>query len=151
MTAWDNETIDHWAIEEFKPEHNPHSLLEESSFATLFPKYREKYLQKVWPLVQKTLNDHVSLIVSFMTDFLLLCQGIKGQLDLIEGSMTVSTTRKTFDPYVIMKARDMIKLMARSVPYEQVCLEKKHWLSLSLPLLSRYSHFICFFTLLLGY
>lgn len=78
-------------------------LLEESSFAILFPKYRETYLREIWPALTTSLGSH----------------GLACTLDLVEGSMLVKTTRKTTDPYVVLKARDVIKLLARSVPLKQ--------------------------------
>ena len=35
---WDNDpTLDKWVVEEFKPEHNPNGMIDESSFSCLFP------------------------------------------------------------------------------------------------------------------
>ena len=53
---WYNEEIDHWKIDDFDPEEIKSTFLEESSFATLFPKYREKYLREVWPVVTRSLE-----------------------------------------------------------------------------------------------
>lgn len=101
---WDTDDIDKWKTDPFKPEDNAGgTFAEESSFATLFPKYREVYLKEAWPLVTKALDKY----------------GVACTLDLVEGQMTVKTTRKTFDPAAILNARDLIKLLARSVPAPQ--------------------------------
>ena len=99
---WDV-NVDHWKIDEWDPDNMVAPLLEESAFATLFPKYREKYLRDAWPIVTSALEK----------------VGVSCELNLIEGSMTVRTTRKTKDPFIIMKARDLIKLLARSIPVQQ--------------------------------
>lgn len=59
--AWDHDGIDHWKEEPFSQDDNPHGMTEESAFATLFPKYREKYLREVWPLVTEKLKEYVSV------------------------------------------------------------------------------------------
>ncbi|KAH1093064.1 hypothetical protein GYH30_039008 [Glycine max] len=101
---WDDDpNIDHWKIDKFDPSWNDGGMLEVSSFSTLFPQYREKYLQEAWPMVKSSLKEF----------------GVACELNLVEGSMTVSTTRKTRDPYIIIKARDLIKLLSRSIPAPQ--------------------------------
>jgi hypothetical protein len=69
---WDNENIDHWKIEEWNEDDTgkASSFLEESSFATLFPKYREKYLRDVWPIVTKALEVDRQLLSFFLLSFI---------------------------------------------------------------------------------
>lgn len=101
---WDTEDIDKWKIDEFKSEDNVGgTFAEESSFVCLFPKYKETYLKQAWPMITKALEKH----------------GIACTLDLVEGRMEVKTTRKTYDPSAILDARDLIKLLSRSVPAPQ--------------------------------
>lgn len=60
---WDDGTVDKWHIEEFTEEDNKGgAFAEESNFVTLFPKYRESYIQQIWPEVEKELNKIVSLM-----------------------------------------------------------------------------------------
>ncbi|KAK3161748.1 hypothetical protein QOZ80_1BG0080930 [Eleusine coracana subsp. coracana] len=107
---WDEDpNIDHWKLERFDPWWNEGGMLDVTSFSTLFPQYREKYLQEAWPIVKGALNDF----------------GVSCELNLVKGSMTVSTTRKTTDPFIIFKARDLIKLLSRSVPAPQELLIKR--------------------------
>jgi ribosomal RNA assembly protein len=77
--------------------------VDETTFATLFPSYLESYIKSIWPAVEEVLAQHQ----------------LVGKLDLLEGSMTVATTRRTWDPYAIVDARDFIKLLARNVPLAQ--------------------------------
>lgn len=104
-SAWDTEDVDHWKIEPMlAPDASSHTpFLEESSFALLFPKYREPYLRSVWGQITSTLDSY----------------GLGCTLDLIAGKMSVHTTRKTWDPYIIFKARDLLKLLARGVSAPQ--------------------------------
>lgn len=100
---WDHDGIDHWAVDQFKDGDGSGAFLEASSFATLFPQYIEKYLRQVWRQVTRELAaGHVAC-----------------ELNLLEGSMSVSTTPRTRDPFAIVAARDFIKLLARSVPVAQ--------------------------------
>ena len=101
---WDTDDIDKWKVDAFKPEDNlAGSFTEETSFIVFFPKHRELYLKTSWPVITRTLAAH----------------HIACTLDLINGSMTVRTTLKTFDPAAILKARDLIKLLSRSVSAPQ--------------------------------
>lgn len=101
---WDNDpTLDKFKIDKFEKGDMKHPLLEQSSFACLFPQYREKYIKEIFPLIKKRLKE----------------SGIKAELNLIEGSITVSTTKELWDPFIILKARDLVKLLSRSVPYQQ--------------------------------
>ncbi|XP_020180247.1 KRR1 small subunit processome component-like [Aegilops tauschii subsp. strangulata] len=89
--------------EKFEPPSNEGALLETTSFSTTFAKDREESLLEAWPVVKGALKEH----------------GVSCKLSVSEGSMTVSTTRKTRDPYIVVKARDLTRLLSRSVPVHQ--------------------------------
>ena len=89
--------------ETFKKGDMKFPLQAESSFAVLFPHYREKYLSQNWSKIEEKLQT----------------LGIACHMDSKDGIMTVTTTDETWDPVSIIRARDLIRLLARSVPVEE--------------------------------
>jgi ribosomal RNA assembly protein len=87
----------------FTKQDNPFSLQETSSFTILFPQYREPYLKSNWNEIQQIFKQNE----------------LVGELDLYKGNFTVSTTNTTFDPYIIIKGRDFLQLLARGISVEQ--------------------------------
>ncbi|VAH97887.1 unnamed protein product [Triticum turgidum subsp. durum] len=123
---WDEDgpgSTDRLKAEKLEPSPNEGPLLETTSFSTTFAKDRgmrpidplppspscdsmelkQESLLEAWPVVKGALKE----------------QGVSCKLSLSEGSMTVSTTRKTRDPYIVVKARDLTRLLSRSVPVHQ--------------------------------
>jgi len=101
---WDTPDINHWEITPMTSDQNKHGgPVVESDFRISFPKYKERYLQECWPAFEKVMQPY----------------GVVTELDLRNGRMVIKTSRKMYDPYIIFKARDCCKLMARSVPYQE--------------------------------
>jgi ribosomal RNA assembly protein len=97
---WDTDDIDKWKVDPFTKDESSGPFLEESSFMTLFPKYRERYLKDSWPLVTKSLDKN----------------GITATLDLVEGSMTVKTTRKVGHHHAVFVRRVLTAMFRHSTP-----------------------------------
>ena len=57
---WDLDGTDHWKIDPFRREDNPTGLLEESSFAMLFPKYRGEHAAAMHDVCALTYETRVT-------------------------------------------------------------------------------------------
>ncbi len=64
--AHDSDDIDHWKIEKYtEDDAKGNTLIDETVFSTLFPKYREAYLREWWSQITAELNKHVCQIATF--------------------------------------------------------------------------------------
>lgn len=93
---------DNFRVPEWTESDGAGCVVETSTFVDMFPRAREQYLIDNWENIRKILYPHK----------------IAATLDLVNGSMTVETTPKTWDPFIIIKAHHMIRLLARYVPVE---------------------------------
>lgn len=92
-----------WKPLTVSPEDNLSPPCIKSKFKIKFPQYREKYLLAAWSEIKKILEKF----------------GIKTNLDVVEGDILIETTKKVWDPWAIINARDFINLLTRSVPLMQ--------------------------------
>ena len=66
----DSEDIDHWKVDKYSEEDaKGNTLIDETVFTTLFPKYRETYLREWWPQVAEILKTYVCHFSSFLSVF----------------------------------------------------------------------------------
>lgn len=79
-----------------------HPFLEVSTFEILFPKHRSEYLKSIQSYAVKACE----------------IKKIHLEIDFEKCLMKVSTTDKTRDPYVIIKANELIQLLGRGVLLE---------------------------------
>jgi len=80
-----------------------HQFLEKSTFSVLFAGHRLNYLKSVESFLKKILeNKKIALSINYE-----------------ECTMEVSTTKQTRDPYIIIKADEMIQLLSRGMTLEQ--------------------------------
>ena len=74
-----------------------------SKFSVIFPKYQERFIRESWDMINRILNSY----------------RLDSQLDLKFGLIEVANNKNTIDPYVLIKARDFLRLISRSVPLYQ--------------------------------
>ena len=67
----DYDQIDKWEIVKIEDKEENKPFLEESSFAIMFPKYRENYIKECWGIVLKNLKEiGIKVTTHFKTIFI---------------------------------------------------------------------------------
>ncbi|KAI5170640.1 ribosomal RNA assembly protein [Nematocida sp. LUAm3] len=90
--------MDAYDEKEFK-----HAFLETSTFDVMFPRQRERYIRETEEYIRKALRIKKLLL----------------EIDYHELILSVSTTKETRDPYIILQGRDLLKLLSRGMSLEK--------------------------------